>query len=258
MAETSIGGEETSTGHVDEMHYTEAALARDMAKLREEDALGEDAVGRLFAGLAEATVDKRPGLRDRLRELSTPVRILLAVAGALVMATVALLVTGVRADLTGQAILRYGIAMAAIAGFMGAAFAVSLRGMHRRPLGRAAWLVVVVMLAVPLVLAVMPWIWDTPDPPAAMAGMGHMPCLLLGLVTGALTAAVAWVFQRQDVSVLWRLVAAVAGGGLTAFAMLQLHCPSTDASHLLIGHAGVGLILAAAVATVVYLRQRSA
>jgi len=212
----------------------------------------------LFSRVAAETVDRRPRLRDRLRELSTPVRIAMAVVGALVMATVALVITGIRADLTGQAMLRYAVAMTAIAGLVGAAFAASLRGAHQKPMRWWTWALVVLSLLIPLALAVTPWLWDGAYGPPKPGHHAHPfgLCGIMGLVTGALTAAVAWAFQREQWSVPLRLLAAFAGGGLTAFAMLQLHCPSGDATHLLLGHASAGLVLAIVAVAAILLRRR--
>ncbi|PKN53844.1 MAG: hypothetical protein CVU56_29705 [Deltaproteobacteria bacterium HGW-Deltaproteobacteria-14] len=239
------------------MDETEARLRRELSRVPEDDLAPGD-LADLFSRVAAETVDRPPTLRDRLRELSTPVRIALAVGGALIMVTVALLIVGIRTDLTGQAMARYAVAMAAIAGLMGAAFAASLRGAHQRPLRWWTWVLVVTALLVPLALAVMPWLWEG-DGVIRPSGHAHPfgMCGVMGLVTGALTAAVAWAFQRESWSVTSRLVAAVAGGGLTAFAMLQLHCPSGDATHLLIGHSSAGLMLAAvAVGATLWRRRR--
>ncbi|TNF24348.1 MAG: DUF1109 family protein [Deltaproteobacteria bacterium] len=239
------------------MDETEARLKRAIASEGADEALDSSELASLFSRVAAETVDRPPRLRDRLRELSTPVRIAMAVAGALVMATVALGITGMRADLTGQAIVRYAVAMTAIAGLVGAVFAASLRGPHQKPLRWWAWAMIVAALLIPLALAVLPWLWDgSRGPGPAHAHHAFGLCGVMGLVTGALTAAVAWAFQRETWSVTWRVLAAVAGGGLTAFAMNQLHCPSGDATHLLLGHASAGLMLALVAVAGVLLRRR--
>jgi len=170
------------------MDETEARLRRELSRVPEDDLAPGD-LADLFSRVAAETVDRPPTLRDRLRELSTPVRIALAVGGALIMVTVALLIVGIRTDLTGQAMARYAVAMAAIAGLMGAAFAASLRGAHQRPLRWWTWVLVVTALLVPLALAVMPWLWEG-DGVIRPSGHAHPfgMCGVMGLVTGALTA----------------------------------------------------------------------
>ena len=239
------------------MDETETKLKHELSSELAGDDLGAGELAELFSRVAAATVDRPPTVRDRLRELSTPVRIALAVGGALIMVTVALAITGVRADLSAQAVVRYAVAMTAIAGLMGAAFAASLRGAAQKPLRRWTWALILVGLLVPLVLAVMPWLWDAGGGSVAMAAPHAFGmCGVMGIVTGALTAAVVCVFQREQWSVWSRLLTAVAGGGLTAFAMLQLHCPAGDATHLLVGHASAGLVLAAVAVGAMLLRRR--
>ena len=184
---------------VSEMELSEQALNQSGSELRASDsslALSKGELGAMFASIADETVDRPTNFWDRIRELSTPVRIALAVLGAVIMAAVVLIVTGVRGDLSGQAILRYAISMTAIAGLVGAAFSVSFRGVHQKPLGPWVWVFVITALTIPLVLAVMPWLWEAPPVVADAHDHGFGMCLALGLVTGGLTTAVAWVFQR--------------------------------------------------------------
>jgi hypothetical protein len=243
----------TDTGSRDMIDAVQTRLKA----LKQEDGLDPAEANAIFASVAELTVDHTPSWLDRLRELRTPTRVALAVTGALGLATLMALLMGMRTDVSGQAVIRYGLSMTAITGIIAATFAVSLRGAHQRPLGAAAWVVIGIALLVPLVLALTPWVWDTPVlANTHMHGMGA-PCLVLGLVTGALTAAIAFVFQRQSWRVLWRAIAAVAGGGLTAFALLQLHCPSQDPTHLVVAHAGVGLMLAVVVGARLLLSRRA-
>ena len=238
-------------------------LQRDLA-LEPAEVLGPDEVAALFAEVAAATVDPPPprGVA-RLRELSTPWRVAIAVGGALLMAAFAVAAMGVRSDLTAGDLARYGLALAGLAGLVGVAFAASLRGAHQRPLGARAWMWIGLALATPIALALVPGLWETGGASMAAGGAmehAHSPfgvCGWVGLGTGALTAAIAWVFQREGVRVAWRVLAAVGGGGLTAFAILQLHCPSRDATHVLVAHAGAGLLLAGlAVLVVVFARRR--
>jgi len=136
----------------------------------------------------------------------------------------------------------------------GATFAVSLRGHHQKPLGPVAIIVVGLSVMVPVVLAVMPWLW-APAPGFEAIPVSHV-CLELGISTGLIAAGIAWCFQRDDMSGWVRALSAAGGGGLVGFAMLQLHCPAHDATHLLIGHAGVGLFLVLVTTIVVLVRRK--
>jgi hypothetical protein len=229
-------------------------LSNPLGSLRVRDDLDEHQVDLLWSQLATDTVASRPNVRRRLSELSTARRILLSVVAAFVIATLALVIGGMRIDLGTQTILRYVVAMLGLLILTAAAFAVSLRGHHQRPIGRLGLVVMALTVLVPVVLAVMPWLW-APDPMHADIPVSHV-CLPLGISTGFIAAGVAWLFQRSDASVWVRSLSAAGGGGLVGFAMLQLHCPAHDATHLLIGHAGVGLFIVLVTAIVVVVRQR--
>ncbi|MCB9733486.1 MAG: hypothetical protein H6745_12850 [Deltaproteobacteria bacterium] len=240
---------------MDDLTTTRDALKSELGAPEAGAGLGSRDLDALFARVAADTVDRAPNVRDKVRELRSRSRVALAATGALVVGVVMLLLTGLHAELGGsQVVVRYAVAMTGIAAVVALMVALSLRGLHRRPLGPWVWVVVGAALLLPVVLAVTPWVWDTGHP-APYVGVG-VPCLALGLVTGGLTGAVVWLFQRGAPRAPWRLLTAAAAGGLTAFAMLQLHCPARDATHLLVGHASVGLLLAAVVGLVVWLRAR--
>lgn len=231
-------------------------LRERLVTLRETDALGAAEVGSLWSSIAKGTVGEERTLRRRLRDLPTRWRVTIAVAGAFVVATAALLIGGMRLDMGAQTVLRYVVAMLGIVVLTAATFAVSLRGHHQKPLGRAALVVVGLAVGVPVVLSVMPWLW-APPPEMADVPVSHF-CLQLGISTGVISGGIAWLFQRGDMNGWVRALSAAGGGGLVAFAMLQLHCPAHDATHLLIGHAGVGLFLVLVTAVVVAMRGRRA
>lgn len=224
-----------------------------LAALRRSDALGDADLSALWARISPCTLRERRTWRTKLRDLPTAKRIALAVTGAFVVATLALLIGGMRLDMGAQTVLRYVVAMLGILALTAATFAVSLRGHHQKPLGWRGLVVVASAILVPVGLAVMPWLWA---PPPEMAGVpvSHV-CLQLGISTGLIAAGIAWLFQRSDMNVWIRALSAAGGGGLVGFAMLQLHCPAHDATHLLIGHAGVGLFLVIVTTIVVAVRR---
>lgn len=198
----------------------------------------------MFAAVAAETVDRPRGVLARLRELPTPLRVALATISVLLVATLAVLAKGVRGDLGGEATARFGLGLGGVIALLAGVVAVSLRGVGSRPLGWRAWGAIGVALAAPVVLAVAPWLWETTAAgPGAETVFGG--CGATGLLAGALTAAIVWVFQRDRRGAPWRAFAAVTGGGLTAFVLLQLQCPSTDLTHLVVSHASAGALLAA-------------
>lgn len=200
----------------------------------------------MFAAVAAETVDRPPGALTRLRELPTAARVAVATAAVLVVIGLAAAVMGVRGDLGGDATARFALALGGVVVLFVGLVAVSLRGIGARPLGWRAWGAIGVALAAPLALAAAPWLWRTQAAgPGAETVFGA--CGATGLLAGALTAAIVWVFQRDGRGAPWRAFAAVAAGGLTAFVLLQLGCPSTDLVHLVVSHASAGVLLAAGV-----------
>jgi len=231
------------------------SLAREpLSALRERDDLDPSEVDALWKKVVPDTLKAPPGLRSKLRELPTATRVALSVAGAFVVAVIALVIGGMRVDMGTQTIMRYTVAMLGILVLTGATFAVSLRGHHQKPLGPVGMVVVGLSVLVPVLLAVMPWLWA---PPAEFADIpvSHF-CGHLGISTGLIAGGIAWLFQRSEVNGWVRALSAAGGGGLVAFAMLQLHCPAHDATHLLVGHAGVGLFLVLVTTIVVGVRLR--
>lgn len=203
----------------------------------------------LWAGVRAATVAARPTWRDRLRELPTGARVTIALGIALTLAAMMVLVVGVREVGPGAATERVVLALSGLTLLAAASFAVSLRGIHRRPLKGWAWAVIGLGLAVPFVLAVMP---------AGEVGLERgvgFGCLTIGIAAGALVSVPVFLMQRASVPVMARACAAMAGGGLVAFSLLELHCPSRDVTHLVVGHALVGVVLVVAAGVVAPLRR---
>lgn len=177
----------------------------------------------------------RRSWRTRLLEMSTAARVGLVLAIASSVAALGALAFGIR---SGMPAMRVVLVLGALGLCAAACFAVSLRGLDRRPLGRWAWVVVAAALVLPFVLAVVP------------AGAGELvadgpdaPCLLVGLALGLLVSVPVFLAQRGSVPVWARAAAALAGGGAVGYAVLELHCPSRDVTHLLVGHALVGVVL---------------
>jgi hypothetical protein len=222
-------------------------------------ALPEGALAGLFDAIAAETVDRRPTLRERAQELPTRLRVIAAVLSVVGLTGLLAVMTGLRPDLDAGEAVRFGVAMAAVGALLAVAAAVGLRGHHQRPLGPAVWGVLLVALGAPAALALVPGLWLEHGHAQGGAGAVLAPatgCFTMGLVNGAVAAFVVWLFQRSDRAATWRLVAAAVVGGLAAFWSLELHCPSRDTSHMLLGHASVGFVLAGLVLAYAALRAR--
>ncbi|MCC6623864.1 MAG: hypothetical protein IT385_21575 [Deltaproteobacteria bacterium] len=198
----------------------------------------------LWQRVSADTVAAPRSFVTRLRELPTPTRVGFVLLGTLLLAGLTMmLIGGVRGDLVGGSLVaRYAAALVGLTVLAGAVFAVALRGAHQRPLGWVGWALVALGVLVPLGLSFTPAVWSDVSPPAEAIVNG---CAFIGVATGVFAGILAWLFQRQTTPVAVRLLASAAGGGIIAFAMLQLHCPADSVDHLVIGHSSVGLLLVA-------------
>lgn len=218
-------------GREDAEHGTgNRGQSRGIAGKVEPEPAAQPTVDALWRGV-EARIARR-SWRTRLAELPTAARVGVALAIAATVTATAALAFGIR---SGMPAMRVAVALGALALAAAACFAVSLRGVDRRPLGRWAWAVVGLAIALPFALALWPGAADGHEAGAS--------CLWVGLAVGALVSVPVFLAQRGSVPVWARAAAAVAGGGAGGYAVLELHCPSRDVTHLLIGHALVGVVL---------------
>lgn len=215
----------------------------------ETSGLTPDQLEGLWAGVRAETCAAPSTWRERLRELPTGVRIALALGVASVIAAMMVLITGARGGEIGTPLTSVLLALCALVLLAVASFAVSLRGVHQPPLRRWTWVVIAVALVLPFALALIP-------PASLGVTVSSLACLSIGLATGTLVSVPVFLMQRASVPVLARASAALAGGGAIAYAVLELHCPSRDMTHLLVSHALVGTLLVAVSAVVVWARQR--
>ncbi|MGM0577326.1 MAG: hypothetical protein ACQEXJ_16495 [Myxococcota bacterium] len=239
---------------MDEPIPTDPNLLQDREEIRR--AAPRDAeLDALFERVAEETVDREPGLLDRLREMPTRWRILLVVALAVPGAGAMLAAMGIRPDLSPGGAVRYLSTLSILVATVSLAVALSLRGPHRRPVGRWAWAFTIAALLLPVLLAFLPSLWTGETPSVTgLAGPG-LACLGLGLATAAMVGGLVRVFQRSQPGTDWHLTAMAAAGGLVAFTTVELHCASNDLLHLVIGHGLIGLVFAVVLWVVVRLRR---
>jgi hypothetical protein len=199
-----------------------------------------DAVlGRLEA----AAFDSPPGLRERLKALPTWARASMAAGVALLAGAALLGALGLRADFSAGSLWGEGTVLAVLAGLVALATAVGLRGAHQRPLGRLGWVVASTVLFVPVALGFLPDVFGAASAGPLRASDPGLGCLCLGFAVAASVGVAAGLFQRGQRSVGWRLGAIAGAGGLVAFVATQLHCPSPDLLHRVIGHGGAGVLL---------------
>lgn len=218
------------------------ALVRDRASVRVD--LPEPMLEAMLHQARSMTVDRRPTVRDRLRELPSTARVALVLTTVLGTSSV-LAGLGPRDDLAALwrlDLLAWGIVLLFVT--VGSVLSV-LRGMHRRPLGPVEVVLAALGLGVPVILSIVPGLLPGEAAPAGAEMAVHRACFAgSGLIAGP-TAALALVLVRDDKPPLARVFAAAGAGGAAAFLAQALHCPWSDTVHLLVSHASVGLAVAA-------------
>lgn len=208
------------------------------------DPAGAD-LGPLKAALARR-LERERGPLAWLRSRATPVRIVLALAAALVTLVAVLLLTP-RADLATYPTGRMALALIPMLAGLAWLANDALRPMHLPPATRLRiGLALGAGLLIPLGLAIMPQAHTAH--PASLVGMGEdfwpraVACFVFGLITGLPVLVIAQLADRGG-GWLGRLLLALAVAGLAGNLALQLHCPITHPAHLLAGHASVGVAL---------------
>jgi hypothetical protein len=75
---------------------------------------------------------------------------------------------------------------------------------------------------------------------------GALNCFMYGALLTLPTAALLWAFDRDDRPSMRTVCLSAVALGLSANLVLELHCPSGNAWHLLLGHASIGVAWLAA------------
>ncbi len=134
--------------------------------------------------------------------------------------------------------LHLGVAFGALGVLLGASLHQALRPLQRPPLPRWARIGMgALTLVATFTLAILPM----PDTHAAPIGEGlHVsPCLFFGLLMGL---PVYLVLRLLDRGTSHAPLLAACAAGLIGNLVLELHCPRTDAPHLMLGHFTVALV----------------
>lgn len=185
--------------------------------------------------LRAQTLAAPPSRLQALREAATPVRAAVVGLASLLGALVLVAAAGARHDLheAGDQLTAPLLVLSVLA--LGAV-RTALRPQDEAP----PWSVAVgLLLFLPFVPASLPGVW--PGPTLATSAFG---CAAFGLLAGALPVTLVALVDRGAQPPAWRLLAGAAAGGLLATVVLQLHCPNVARTHLLVGHATVGPVLA--------------
>jgi len=147
---------------------------------------------------------------------------------------------------------RFFIELLVMAAALSAAVGVAVRSRLDLPSGRSATLWVALAILIPVVLAVLPQAHA--DHPASLLGVGSdlipraIGCLVWGLIMGTPTAIIAFLARRDDHGEPRRDLLLAGAAGLAGVIALEAHCPITDGTHLLLGHATVVVVVLGVVA----------
>lgn len=189
------------------------------------------------------------GLLDRLRSLSTRLRVLLLVL-AVLLVTAFNVFFALRTDAPVFPFARMALSLVALAIPAVLAGMLVLRPLFVPRPGRAVLPTLVSLgVFIPVVLAFLPAAHDLAHAhPESFEGAGvdfwprAIGCLIYGSIMGSPILLALFLLARGGngplVTVLGGLTAAALAGNVA----LQLHCPILSHAHLLVGHAGVPII----------------
>lgn len=189
------------------------------------------------------------GIGGKLRALRTSHRILVLMTVVAVVTAVAVLTTP-RPDLAHYPPMRMALTLALLVGVTGAAAWRLLRPLHAPP--PRVWssrALLVIGVLTPCVLALVP-IHHT----GAAAGEGVAfaaacgKCLGFGGVLGLPVLLLAFWARRARIDGAGAAALGGVAAGLTGNLTLQVHCPITESTHLLMGHAALLVVLGAVAA----------
>ena len=194
----------------------------------------------LFAKL-EADVAQETGLRAWLRSRPTRLRFVAAVLSVL-------LVVGLggalhqRPDFAEYPLARLALLLGVYGAVILIAFGKELYLSARRGSLSDHVGLFVGALALPFLIAFAP----ATEASRHAGPEGALGCFMYGALLTLPTAALLWAFDRDDRPSLRTVCLSAVALGLSANLVLELHCPSGNAQHLLLGHASIGVAWLAA------------
>jgi hypothetical protein len=222
------------------MHHEPAPLPRSAQDTFPE--VADTELDALFRTLAAQTLDEPQGLHTTLRELPTPRRRALAVLGMAVVFVVVVFAHGTRADLSGEALLRFLLSIGALVAVSVGAASITLRSAHERPLPSWSGGLGVAALLLPALVSLLPGWWPGFEVGALPMAV-HLGCGAAGLAAAVGAAGAILVFDRDDLSTRARIVSAAAAGGLIGYTTQAVSCPVINLDHLVLSHASQGVLV---------------
>lgn len=195
----------------------------------------------MFEEVARDTVDRPATWRDHLRDLSSTARIGLATVFSLGCGATFIAMMGLRPDLDwGSAMWLMGLHLVVLLVSV-AGLSLALRPAHRRPLGTLAWVGALSLLTLPFAVSLVPGMWPGSTNPAPM--MAHLMCGSGGLLIALPATVFVLLLDRSPRIPAWRVLVTSGAAGLAAFSWGAWNCHNVSPGHLLLGHAGAGLVV---------------
>ena len=221
---------------------------------------GGNAARRLWAAASEeadmrplrSAIERDVGQKERgvvwLRSRPTSFRLGF---GVIVCLGIVLLTLGLtpRPDIDVYPALRMLLVTSTLLVLLGVALSQGLRPLQRAATG-AEGLLLVLALLVPIVLSALPAAHSAHA--LSVGGIGEalipraLACFAFGVALGLPLLVSMRALDRLEHTTAARALWAAAATGLLGNLTLSLHCPLTHPAHLLLGHASVGVALAAA------------
>jgi hypothetical protein len=220
-----------------ELFAQDAALGRTLsAQARDAQPVADDLLGRM-----ERKLDRESGARAWLRSRPSRLRFTLLLLPLLSV----LILGGVvrqRVDFEHYPPARMVLLLCVYFLAIVLAFGKELSDSPRSDAFRDHWGLLVFALAVPALAAFAPATEVSHQADSA----GTLGCFRYGALLTAPIAALLWAFDRNDRPSLRTVCLSAAGLGLSANLLLELHCANGNATHVLLGHASLGVAWLAA------------
>jgi hypothetical protein len=198
----------------------------------------------VFAGIQASLGDE--GVAGRIRSLPTGVRVFGAAtwAALIVITTTVLRPRSAFGPVPTDRVL---LVLSVLGLLLAVTLRLGLRPLQSPPIGRRGFIACFAAgLAIPVVFALLPAAGRPVDRlPGIAAARATVGCFVIGAVAGALLVGGMRLLDRGAHEARGSGLLAAIAGGLLGNAALELHCPITSHSHLLLGHATVGFALIA-------------
>jgi hypothetical protein len=197
----------------------------------------------MYAAL-RADLERERGLRAWLRARSTAVRAFASLALVALASTMAALGFA-RPDLASYPFERLALSLSAMALLMLVSMALALRPLQRPAL--PAWTVPAVVAGALALLAGLYLVspLEAPHMLDAATVKPALLCMAIGLLLGVPVYGALLLLDRGGSR---RALPMAVAAGLAANLVLHIHCPSTQPTHLMLGHFGAAALLLIAIA----------